>query len=265
MNVYYVYEWRHPGTGDVFYVGKGKGRRAWNSHSGYRCGSKLKSLIKSGYSKQDIVHIVEENLEEIVALNIENKLIKKYKRIEDGGTLFNHALNGARISSKKKKSIDPAILNNIKFLYEEQKYSLNRIGDIYNVTGTTIARWLRSTGVKIRFNSLPKKSIHHHINEVIEIYNRGDSASSIARYFNVDIGTVINILKQSGINIRSKRIIFSPEEIQHIINSYESGESSNIIAKRYNVTCATILRTLKEKSVTIRSNSDAQKSKKLLK
>jgi|688.fasta_scaffold245222_2 DNA invertase Pin-like site-specific DNA recombinase len=265
MDVYYVYEWIDPETGNIFYVGKGKGKRAWNSHSGYRCGNKLKNILKKGYAIQEIVNIVKEGLSESVALSIEDSLIKKYKRIEDGGTLFNHALNGARISNKKKKQIDLAILNNVKFLYEQQKCSANSIGKVYGVNGGTILRWLKSVGVKIRANSLPKKHIHQHIFSVLEMYSCGNTASSIASHFNVDVSTVINLLKQNHQPVRSKRIIFSDDIIQDIIDSYKSGESSNIIAKRYDVACCTILRTLKEKSVAIRSNSDAQKSKKLLK
>jgi transposase len=259
MKDYYVYVWKNPETNKIFYIGKGKGRRAWNSHAKYRSGYKLKNLLKRGFCMKDIVSIFKDNLTEIDALKIENSLIKKYKRIEEGGTLLNYALNGGRISNKKKKQIDPDILNDIKILYEQRGLSASSICKRYNVSSGTIIRWLRLSKASIRPNSLPKKTINKHKKRVIEMYGVGYSIKKIAKIYNVCPTTVLRILKESKIELKGRRIKFSPVDLNDIIKQYLDGCSSTAIAKKYNVRCCTILRALKENNILIRNNSEAQK------
>lgn len=88
---YYVYVHKDRSTGEVFYVGKGHGKRAWNSKSrNSRWISKVASLC-SGWQ----VEIVQDDLSENEAFDLEISLIEKYGGPEAiGGKLTNEALGG---------------------------------------------------------------------------------------------------------------------------------------------------------------------------
>lgn len=98
-NIYYVYVYLHPETGECFYVGKGKKLRD-TSHlrealNNTRPRSKtqkdkffyLIDLIKTG--KTPLIKRVIENLPEKESLIIENLLIEFYGLNDNGGQLFN--------------------------------------------------------------------------------------------------------------------------------------------------------------------------------
>lgn len=75
LNNFYVYEWFNIDTGEVFYVGKGKGNR-------YKNVSKRNQYFINYYNKYKCdVRKVEENLEETIAFGLEIELIKKYQDI----------------------------------------------------------------------------------------------------------------------------------------------------------------------------------------
>lgn len=83
---YYVYIHRVDQDGEVFYVGKGHGKRAWNfterNHLWKEKVSSLKNVVT--------VEIVYSDLSELEALDIEAKLIKENGGISlDGGRLTN--------------------------------------------------------------------------------------------------------------------------------------------------------------------------------
>ena len=81
MNIYYVYQYvREDQT--PYYIGKGKGHRAYKSHKRAN-GEELKPKNRSQ------IQFLKEGLSEQEAWDLEEALIKKYKRIKDGGTLVN--------------------------------------------------------------------------------------------------------------------------------------------------------------------------------
>ena len=98
-NIYYVYVYIHPETGDCFYVGKGKKNRdtshlreVLNSRIPKRKVQKDKffylcELIASG--KIPLIKRIVENLSEEESLKIENLLIDFYGLNDNGGQLFN--------------------------------------------------------------------------------------------------------------------------------------------------------------------------------
>lgn len=61
--------------GMPFYIGKGKGRRAYNLKRNEGHGVRLRKLLNDGFSPDDIVHIAFDGLSEGRALEIEAKLI----------------------------------------------------------------------------------------------------------------------------------------------------------------------------------------------
>lgn len=119
-NDYYVYFHRNPITNEVFYVGRGSGKRAWSKS--YR-NSSWKEVAQNGFS----VEIVENNLSLIDANKLEEILISKYK-----DTIINRT---------KKFSIIPIVYSDVSkyFIYDENSPSfLSRISPKELNSGATV-------------------------------------------------------------------------------------------------------------------------------
>lgn len=89
---FYVYIHRRKTTGEVFYIGKGRRRRAWsssgrNKHWGY-------VAKKHGFT----VEIYASNLQEWYAFELEKDLIAYYGRVQD-----KTGVNSSALFSKKKR------------------------------------------------------------------------------------------------------------------------------------------------------------------
>lgn len=100
-NEYYVYAHYKKGTDEIFYVGKGKGNRAYDYHRRSDFWKKIKN--KHGFD----VKLIKIELSEYDALLLESKLIKKYGKIKDGGLLCNltdgfDGLSGFKHNEKTK-------------------------------------------------------------------------------------------------------------------------------------------------------------------
>lgn len=86
MNIYYVYQYlRDDAT--PYYIGKGKHNRAWVSHRRSN-GAELKP------SDPNRICIIQENLTEEEAFNLEVVLIAKYGLKSEGGLLVNLLYGG---------------------------------------------------------------------------------------------------------------------------------------------------------------------------
>lgn len=255
MCEFYVYVWKDPGTNSVFYVGKGKKNRAWSPHSTQRCGNKLRNLLKRGVELSSIVQIVESNLTEQQALTKETELISFYKRIEDGGTLFNYVMDTKAVTKHhKKKEINPVLLKQINKMYN-QGHSAQTIAKLYNVNSGTILRWLRLNGAIIRPNNFPRKTNKLNHGEIINKYKSGLSVSKLAKYYNVSVGIILPILKNNEVVIRGRRVNYPQEIIDDVVNSYCHGISSIQIAKKYNTALCNILRILAENKIPMRTKA----------
>lgn len=89
MDKFYIYQHRRNDTGEVFYVGKGQGRRAHYKHSR---GKHWHSIVnKAGFT----VEIIEDKLFEGVAFEKEVCLIKSIGR-KDLGEIFTTVKAAAR-------------------------------------------------------------------------------------------------------------------------------------------------------------------------
>lgn len=111
-NMYYVYIHRKATTGEVFYVGKGHGNRAY-SHSNR---NKIWQHVveKHGF----IVEIVTESIQEWYAFELERDLILAHgRRIDNSGTLVNiteggEGISGLTHSAESKKKMSDAKIGN---------------------------------------------------------------------------------------------------------------------------------------------------------
>jgi len=91
MNEYYVYTHLNPNTKEIFYVGIGKGNRAWNQWAGR---NKFWENYVNKYGFE--VEIIAENITRNQAGKIEMELIAHLGRrqIDNGGTLVNRSSGG---------------------------------------------------------------------------------------------------------------------------------------------------------------------------
>jgi hypothetical protein len=202
---YYVYSWVNPDSNTPFYIGKGTDTRATNFHQSSRCENKRQKLFKKGYTNKQIVNIIQKNLTEKEALLLEKQLIEQYKRIEDGGTLFNY-----KVSNKKGyKIIDPKVLECIKDLYINKRLTAKIIGERVNLHETSVLRYLRLANIETYNRGSRFKFKQEEINDIIDLYKIGMSALKISQKYNCSVPTICIILKKNNIKIRGKRKFIS--------------------------------------------------------
>lgn len=92
MENYYLYYHKNPITKELFYIGIGTNKRAWDFTSGRN--SHYKNYIKK--HGEPIVDIIKENLTKEEACSLEIEFIAKYGRkgIEPDGILLNKSIGG---------------------------------------------------------------------------------------------------------------------------------------------------------------------------
>ena len=120
MENYYLYYHKNPNTKELFYIGIGTNKRAWDFTSGRN--PHYKNYIKK--HGEPIVDIIKENLTKEEACSLEIKLISEYGRkgIDSKGILLNKSIGG-----------DVIALGN-KFTNEQkQKIIQAKTGQKYNI------------------------------------------------------------------------------------------------------------------------------------
>jgi len=89
--------------------------------------------------------------------------------------------------------------------------------------------------------------------EIVNLYQNGMSACSIARGFNVSTGTITKRLKEADIDIRGRLISMDSGEIARL---YKSGLSADRIGEKLGVSSNTIFRRLNEHGVDRRTPNE---------
>ena len=129
-NIYYVYEYLRE-DGSPYYIGKGKGSRAWEEKY---------HTIKPPKDESRI-HIIKENLSEEEAFSLEKELIKQYGRKDNGTGILRNMTDGGQgcsgriYSDETRRKISEAnkrrvyseetklkISNSVKKLWESEEY-----------------------------------------------------------------------------------------------------------------------------------------------
>lgn len=97
MNIYYVYQYlREDGT--PYYIGKGKGNRAYAKH--------IRHGVDLTPSNRNQIEILVEDLNEKDALELEIELIRYYGRLDlENGILENRSFGGEGDSELIKKQL----------------------------------------------------------------------------------------------------------------------------------------------------------------
>jgi hypothetical protein len=127
MNIYYIYQHRRNDTGEIFYVGKGKQKRCFETTNRNPHWQNITN--KTDYS----IELLYENLTEDVANLVEIGLITKYKH--EGVNLCNITIGGEGSSGHKHSIQSRKVMSEKKLgkkLTDEhkQKIGQSQIGKV---------------------------------------------------------------------------------------------------------------------------------------
>ena len=125
----------------------------------------------------------------------------------------------------------------------------NHIIELYNsgLSGIKIAKIIKKCKnsvykvIKTKFGSCTQFKISQdEKNCIIKLYKDGLSCQNIAIKFNVSVPSVRSIIKNSGLELRHKRLFFDSNTENLIVDMYNSGKFKKDIAKKLEVDIRTI-------------------------
>jgi len=187
MNEFYVYQYLDS-NGKIYYVGKGKGNRAYKKHG----------QVRVPIDHHNIV-IVEKNLSEKDALILEYGLINLHKRKIDGGTLENITTNMGGFSGGTKKTDE--FLNDIRS-DREKGHSIRYLCEKYKIGVSTVLDAVGDIKVKeediifVRTTGRPSAVTENTKQEVKTLIEQGVSARQIAKKLRIGMGTLYKLANE---------------------------------------------------------------------
>jgi hypothetical protein len=141
--------------------------------------------------------------------------------------------------------------NDIKNLYVDQLWSIQKIAKKFNKSSNVIKKILSEENVKIR-----KKTIRHPLwlnaDEILEKYNSGYSLNMLTKEYNASMNFFSSMLKDLGCKIRKTDTYKRANAwnyIEEIINLYKNGTKIKNLCKNYKSDPCVIRKILKENGV----------------
>ena len=105
--------------------------------------------------------------------------------------------------------------------------------------------------------------------EIKELYLSGFSSNKIATLYQVDKASIVKILKQLGIKLRSNKLNINNKEFQELVKDYQTGYSLKELAKRYDCSPTGLKGFLLKRGVDLKIKysilNDQQGQEKLIK
>lgn len=88
--------------------------------------------------------------------------------------------------------------------------------------------------------------------EIKALYLAGFSSNKIATLYSVDKATIVKILRQLGVKIKSRKIDINNQEFLELVQDYKSGYSLKELAKRYDCSDKGLAEYLKRKGINLK-------------
>lgn len=88
--------------------------------------------------------------------------------------------------------------------------------------------------------------------EIKALYLAGFSSNKIAMLYSVDKATIVKILRQLGVKIKSRKIDINNQEFLELVQDYKSGYSLKELAKRYDCSDKGLAEYLKRKGINLK-------------
>lgn len=98
--------------------------------------------------------------------------------------------------------------------------------------------------------------------EIEGLYKAGFSSNKIASLFKVDKSTIVKILTQLGVKLRSNKLNINHQEFLEIVEDYKTGHSLKSIAKRYDCASKSLKEFLIKKGVDLKNRYSILKDEK---
>ena len=190
------------------------------------------------------------------ALKQEIELIQKYKRLEEGGVLYNYLLKNFPCH---KKLIDPDLLQKVINEYTTTTLSAREIGKKYGIHETTCLRWLKQHNIPV-YSKGNRRNISDDMgNQILVHFNNGLCPIEIARQLNITLAIILRFLRKNNFKTNSKvenrkKKTDNKENIDKIISMYQSRCSIQKIANEIKTSTTHIRRILIDNNINIRRN-----------
>lgn len=181
-NIYYVYTHRHPDTGEVFYVGRGSGDRAWNCNRRLPDHKQmLQGLLQAGYLPTDYARIEQQCLSLQKSKDIELDLIFELAQTY---TLFN------------RNFVFPCPQALCEFY--QQGHSYVDIKKKFNIHDSGTIRYiLKRMGISPR-NQYSTYRWHLDINTAVELLEKHGCVQRVAAEMGCHVTTIYKRLRKAG-------------------------------------------------------------------
>ena len=168
--------------------------------------------------------------------------------------------NGYEYLFKKNRFNDKEFIKQIEIKYYEQRKTVESIAEEFNISKTTINRIINNKLHGIRSDCNKRK--YYSIEDIINMYNNGMSATEIHNILDISISIICDILKNNNIEIRKGRNIIlerTPKELYNKIYLYhqyiELKKSIVMIAKELGCKRRTVSNFLKKHNINLRKNA----------
>lgn len=164
------------------------------------------------------------------------------------------------------KKVTQDMISDFIKLYTIDKLCINKIGEKYNVNGTTVRKYLLKNNIPLRNISEAKTKITDDmISDFITLYNKGTPVSEIGKKYNIGSTTVYRYLNNNDVVLNAtienkyNKQLKSEQYKDDVIRLYQNGLSQDKIEKEIGICRKTIRDILRQNNIHIRDNTEYRK------